>query len=152
LRRRLTILAAIAALAAGLGACDSNDDEQEYVDRLNAITESLRGDVEELSKDGKAVGDPQETADVYDKFAAQFGQAAEDAVGLTPPSGIEDLHETIVMDLEAMRDESAKAADLARAAPAADLVHIRARLEIDVGSLAADIDKTIDEINAELRD
>lgn len=149
---RLATLAASAALAVGIGACDSNGEEQDYVDQVNEITESLRGDVEELSQDGKAVGDPQETADVYEGFAAEFEQAAKDAAELSPPGQIEDLHEKIVKDLEAMRDEATKAAEEARGSPAADLVHIRARLEIDVGSLAADIDKTIEEINAELQD
>ena len=148
-----TLPAVVAVLVAlGIGACDSNGEEQDYVDQLNEITESLRDDVDELSKDGKAVGDPQATADVYEGFAAEFDQAAKDAGELTPPGQISDLHEKIVKDLEAMRKEAADAADLARAAPAADLVHIRARLEVDVGSLATNIDATIDQINEDLQD
>jgi outer membrane murein-binding lipoprotein Lpp len=148
----LRLLAAFAVLAVlALVGCNSNEDEQDYVDRLNEITEVLRDDVDQLSKDGKAVGDPQATADVYEGFAAKFGQAATDAAKLTPPDQISDLHDQIVKDLEAMRREAMRAADQVRALPATEIVHVRARLEIDEGRLANDIDTAIEEINNELQ-
>jgi hypothetical protein len=153
LASRASITTALAVAATlSLIACDSNGEENDYVDSVNEITDVLRKDVSELSKDEKAVGDPQQTADVYEQFAAEFDQAASDAADLDAPEGISELHSQIVKDLQAMSAEASKAADEARAAPAADLVHISARLEIDEGSLAHDIDRTIDEINAELQD
>jgi hypothetical protein len=148
--RSLAALAALTALA--LGACDSSSEESDYVDRLNDVTESLRGDVAEISDNSKAVGDPQLTADAYEKFAAEFGAAATQAAELDPPGQISELHDQIVRDLEAMEAEASKAAEAARASPAADLVHIQAKLEVDEGQLATNIDRTIAEINSELQD
>lgn len=122
------------------------------MDRLNEITESLRGDVAEISKTSKAVGDPQLTADAYEKFAAEFGVAAEDAAELTPPGQIADLHDQIVRDLETMKDEATRAADQVRASPAADIVHIQARLEVQAGQLATNVDRTIEGINNQLQE
>ena len=147
------LLAATAVLAAlALAACDSNGEEQDYVDSLNDITEGLRGDVAEISKTSKAVGDPQLTADAYEEFAAEFGAAADDAGELEPPDKISELHEQIVRDLDAMEKEAITAAKEARASPATDLVHIQARLEVDEGALATNIDRTIQEINNQLQD
>jgi hypothetical protein len=148
--RPLAVLAALAVLA--LGACDSSSEESDYVDRLNEITEGLRGDVAEISDNSKAVGDPQLTADAYEKFAAEFGAAATEAAALDAPGQISELHDQIVRDLEAMESEAAKAAEAARASPAADLVHIQAKLEVDEGQLATNIDRTIAEINTQLQD
>jgi microcystin degradation protein MlrC len=150
--RSWTPLLALAAVLALLGACGSNSDEDDYVDRLNQITEVLRKDVAQLSKDGKAVGDPQATAEVYDRFADEFGQAAADAAELSPPDQISELHHQIVRDLEAMQKEAARSADEARGVAAADLVHVRARLEVVEGRLAGDIDAAIEQINKELQD
>ncbi len=150
--RRLATLAAAAALAAGLGACDENGEEQDYVDSVNEITETLRDDVTELSNGSRATGDPEATARIYDEFAAEFGDAAMDAEALDPPEQIAEQHDRIVQDLNDMEREAAMAADVVRDAAATDIVHVSARLEIDVGRLASDIDATIEEINAELQE
>jgi hypothetical protein len=149
-RRRVAIVGILALAAVAPAACGSGSEEDDYVDRLNEITEVLRDDVSQLSKDGVAVGDPEETAQVYDEFAAEFGQAAAEAAELEPPGEIADLHDRIVDDLESMEMEASNAAEAVRAGGADDIVHVSARLEIDEGRLAADIDGTIQEINAEL--
>ena len=149
--RSLALFAALAAVTALLGACGSGSSEDDYADSVNEITEVLRTDVEELSKDSKAVGDPQETADVYDRFADEFGQAATDAADLDPPEEISELHDAIVKDLMAMQKEAARAADEARSVPAADLVHVSSKLEVAEGGLARDIDAAIEHINEELQ-
>jgi hypothetical protein len=152
LARSLATVAVTGALAMTAVACGSNGDEQDYVDQLNGITDVLREDVAQLSKDSKAVGDPEATAKVYEGFAAEFGQAATDAGDLNAPDQISDLNDRIVKDLTSMQDEAVSAAGEVRKVAATDIVHIRAQLEIQEGRLASDIDRTIAAINDELQD
>jgi outer membrane murein-binding lipoprotein Lpp len=148
--RSLATIAVAGALAVNVGGCGSNSDEQDYVDHLNGITDVLREDVAQLSKDSVAVGDPEETAKVYEGFAGEFEQAATDAGDLNAPDQISDLNDRIVKDLTSMQEEAARAAAEVRKVAATDIVHIRARLEIEEGRLASDIDRAIAEINDEL--
>ena len=151
LRPATLSLALAAALA--LGACGGDTDEKnEYVDEVNTVTSTLNDGLADVSSQTPSTTSPQQVAGVFSDFASNLSAAVTDVGEITPPDEVADLHDELVADLTTLRDEATGAANEADAGAVASVPGIAAEFLTEADRLSGDIDATIAEINAKLRE
>ncbi len=149
-RFRCLALALAASSALALSACGVAEtaDNNDYVDEVNQVSSSLLSSVESLPASG---GSPQQISTALEDVSAQVGTAATDLDGITPPEDVAELHDSIVADLNTLKDEAANAANEVAAGGAAAAVGVVAQFVAEANRIGAEIDGTITEINNELQ-
>jgi len=89
-------LAATFTLAAGVAACSSTGEKNDYVDEVNALQTQYASDVTDLGTPTNT----KELREVAKKGAELDAQLAEDIAAIDPPDEVAELHEQLVGVLE----------------------------------------------------
>lgn len=144
--RVLTVVTAIAAAGAIAAGC-GNEEQNDYVDQVNAIQEDIAAAATEAST--AAPTNAQEAADVGRQIADAFAQGAEDLAAVDPPEEVADLHEQLTTELSTVADDINQAADAFESGNAQQAQQAALDLQESVTQAQTEVNRLIDEINSE---
>lgn len=149
------VLCAVGALllagALALAACGSNEENDDYVDQVNAIQEQLVDDVTEAVS-GAPPTNPEAAAEVAADLEGVFTSTAEEFEAVEPPQDVADLHDELVA---AIRRVGARIGEAEKAFASGDSKRAaRAALELQTATtdLQPQLTRLIDDINARLQE
>lgn len=145
-------LALAAAAAPALAACGDAEEKNDYVDAVNEVTTSLNSGLTEISSGAAASDTPQEAAAVFSDFATSLDAAAADIDGISPPAGVEGLHDKLVGQVKDLTAAATGAADEIKAGGPASVAGVAAGFISESATLGDDVDATIAEINDKLQE
>lgn len=144
-RSTMVAIATAAAIAAG---CGSADEQNEYVDEVNASQVDLVDEIR-ATVSGAAPSTPNEAATVAAELEGIFEGSADEIDAVTPPEEVADLHAQLVGELRQIADRIAKAEDAFRDADAQQAAEAATELQQATNQAQTDLNELIDEINAE---
>jgi hypothetical protein len=141
------MLAAILAL----GACGPSEEENDYVEQVNAIQGQLVDDVTETVS-GAPPANPEAAAEVAAELEGVFASTADELEALERPQDVAELHAELVA---AIRGVGARIGEAEKAfASGSSKQAARAALELQTATsdLQPQLTALIDDINAQLQD
>ena len=141
----------VAATAVMLVACGDTEEKNDYVDAVNNVTSTLNTGLTDVSAQANAADSPDQIADVFSQFATQLDTATKDLDEITPPEGVDDLHEKLVGELEELTAAANTAADGVSAGGASGVVTTAQQFVAEATRISAEADATISQINSELQ-
>jgi hypothetical protein len=136
-------IAAAAAIAAGCG----NEEQNNYVDEVNAIQTDIADAATEAST--SAPSNPEEAADVGHQIADAFGQGADDLAAIDPPEEVADLHDQLTQELSQVADDINNAADTFESGNAQQAAQAAVELQQSVTTAQTEVNSLIEQINSE---
>lgn len=147
--RRSASLLAVGAIAATLAGC-GNDEQNEYVDEVNALQNELVAEVGDVTTSGSVPTTPQQAADVAGELAQVFEEGAEQFEAVTPPEEVADLHAQLVEQIQAIADQVADAEEAFRSGDAQEASQAAIALQEAANDAQTALNGLIDRINEEL--
>jgi hypothetical protein len=145
---RRPIAAAMIAAALTVGACGSDDEVNDYVDRVNEIQGALVEDVNETVSSPPA--DVEAAAEVAADLRSVFAGTANELASIEPPQDVAALHDDLV---GAIRGVGARIGRAERAFASGNPERAaRAARELQAATtdLQTQLRTLIDDINAQL--
>ena len=139
----LTAAVAAAAIVAGCG----NEEQNDYVDEVNAIQQEIADAATDAG--ASAPSDPKEAAAVGHQIADAFAQGAEDLQAVDPPEEVADLHEQLTQQLTQVADDINSAADTFESGNAQQSAQAATELQQSVTQAQTEVNRLISEINNE---
>ncbi len=144
--RVATVLGAVVAAAAIAAGC-GNEEQNDYVDEVNAIQTDIADAATEASS--SAPSNPKEAADVGHQIADAFQQGADDLAAVDPPEEVADLHDQLTQELNTVADDINKAADTFESGNAQQAAQAAVDLQQSVTEAQTEVNGLIDQINSE---
>ena len=144
--RVLTVVASLAA-AAGIAAGCGHEEQNDYVDQVNAIQTDIADAATEAGS--SAPSNPQEAADVGHQIADAFAQGAEDLEAVDPPEEVADLHQQLTDELSGVAEDIDTAADAFESGNAQQAAQAAVELQTSVTDAQTTVNSLIDQINSE---
>ena len=140
-----TVLAvsAVAALAAGCG----NEEQNDYVDQVNAIQEEIASAATQASTTSPS--NAKEAADQVRQLADAYAAGADDLAAIDPPDDVADLHEQLTDQISALAGDIDKAADTIEDGKPQEAAQALSEMEAALRESQTQFNSLIDEINAE---
>jgi C-terminal processing protease CtpA/Prc len=137
--------------ALALAACGSNDEDNDYVEEVNAIQEQLVDDVTETVS-GAPPANPKAAAEVAGELEGVFASTADEFEAIEPPQDVAGLHDELVA---AIRGVGARIGEAEKAFASGNSKQAaRAALELQTATtdLQPQLTALIDDINAQLQE
>lgn len=144
--RVATVIGAVTAAAAIAAGC-GNEEQNDYVDEVNAIQQDVADAATEAS--ASAPSNPQEAADVGHQIADAFAQGATDLEAVDPPEEVVDLHDQLTQELQSVADDINQAADAFESGNAQQAAQAAVKLQESVTGAQTEVNSLIDQINSE---
>ncbi|MSO41819.1 MAG: hypothetical protein EXQ70_08030 [Solirubrobacterales bacterium] len=153
--RRLAAIAiavAIASLALVAGACGSNDQANDYVDDVNAVTDRFDQAVTSVASEAPSASTPSQAGNLLDAFATELDSSAAELEKISPPDDVADLQARMITQIEDLSDQvSASADDLRGASPGRAARELQAFVS-KATSEGQQVNATIGQINDKLHE
>jgi hypothetical protein len=137
--------------ALALAACGSNEEDNDYVEQVNASQEQLVDEVTETVS-GAPPANPRAAAEVAGELEGVFASTADEFEAIEPPQDVADLHDELVA---AIRGVGTRIGETEKAfASGSSKQAARAALELQTATtdLQTQLSTLIDDINAQLQD
>jgi hypothetical protein len=152
--RRLAITLAAISSTLTLAACGSDDadEKNDYVDEVNAVTQTLNKDLAAVANQGTSATSAERSANLLKGFSEDLAAAVTKLEEITPPEDVASAHDQLVADVTELRGEAANARDEIRAGGPASIGGVTTQFVIDANRISGDIDSTITEINDRLQE
>lgn len=147
LRAVLVCAALVAALA--FAAC-GNEDENEYVDEVNAVQQSFLDEVTAAASTPPT--NPQQAGELVSTMQDAFTNAAEEFEAIEPPEDVADLHDQLVTT---MADLGAQIGDLGEALQSGNpqqAATAATELQASITESQTEVTGLIDQINSQLQE
>jgi Family of unknown function (DUF6376) len=142
----LFAVAAILALVAGCG----NEEQNDYVDEVNALQTELVSQVTEATS-GSVPTTPEEAAEVAGELAQVFADGAEEFEAVSPPEEVADLHAQLVEQIRGIADQVEAAEEAFNSGNAQEASQAALELQQAGNEAQTALDDLISQINDELQ-
>ena len=152
MKRRTSVLAPVAALlgaVAVVAGCGSNDEQNSYVDDVNAIQTELVSDVTDATSGAAATG-PDGAAIVAGDLRQVFTETADQLDAVAPPSEVAELHQQLVDSVRKVADQISQAEKAFSNGNAQQASQAAVALQSATTEAQTDLNTIITEINSEL--
>jgi hypothetical protein len=143
----LLVVGIVAVIGAG---CGSTDEQNNYVDQINALQTDLVNQVNEVVA-GSPPANAQQAAAVAADLEKAFSASADDIEAVTPPDEVADLHDQLVTKIREIADQIAKARNAFENGNAQEAAAAAVDLQTATSQAQTDLNTLIDEINAEFQ-
>ncbi len=143
------MIAALLALVALVAGCGSNDEQNSYVDDVNAIQNQLVADVTDATS-GTAPNGPDAAASVAGDLQQVFADTADELDAVAPPSEVADLHQQLVDTVRKVADQISEAEKAFTNGNARQASQAAVVLESATTQAQTDLNTIINEINSGL--
>jgi hypothetical protein len=144
--RVLSVVFAIGAAAAIAAGC-GNEEQNDYVDQVNAIQEDIAAAATEASS--SAPSNPKEAAQAGHQIADAFAAGADDLAAIDPPEDVADLHQQLTDELSGVAEDIDSAADTFETGNAQQAAAAAVDLQTSVTEAQTEVNSLIDQINSE---
>jgi hypothetical protein len=142
----LLAVAAVTAVAAGCG----NEEQNEYVDEVNALQSQLVEEVTEATS-GAVPATPRDAAEVAGDLARVFAESADEFEAVTPPEEVAGLHAELVEQIRGIGDQVAAAEEAFTSGDAEEASQAALQLQQAGTEAQTQLNGLIDQINSELQ-
>lgn len=139
---------AVALIAAG---CGDVEEQNDYVDQVNALQTELVSEVTAVVS-GTPPSNAQQAADVAGELGDVFSASADDIEAVTPPEEVADLHAELVEKIRDIADQITAAEEAFTSGNAQEAAQAATELQSATNSAQTELNSLIDQINAEFED
>jgi hypothetical protein len=152
---KLIWAAVVAALALSLVAtgCGGSGTKQknDYVDAVNKAQTDFSTTFDKLSSKITATSTPAQDRQTLQGFQDAIGSVVRNLRAVKAPGSVKPLHQRLITEISGYGAEIARAKRAFASRSAAKIVKAQTDLVSAVTAVSAQINKTIDQINARLR-
>lgn len=141
-------IAAVAVIAVG---CGDVEEQNDYVEQVNALQNELVAEVTDAVS-GTPPSNPRQAAAVAGELGDIFSASADDIEAVTPPEEVADLHAQLVETIREIADQIASAEDAFTSGNAQEAAQAATELQNATNSAQTELNSLIDQINAEFED
>lgn len=143
---RLTATFAILAIAGAVAAGCGNGAQNDYVDKVNTVQNSILSDVTDATS--TPASSPKDAAKTGQAIADAFSTGADELESIDPPDEVADLHSQLVDQLRSVSKQLNDAADAFTSGSAQAQIQAANQLQQSATRAQTEINNVIDQINA----
>jgi PBP1b-binding outer membrane lipoprotein LpoB len=148
---KLASMLAVAAVALIAAGCGDVEEQNDYVDQVNALQTELVSEVTAVVS-GTPPSNAQQAADVAGELGDVFNDSADDIEAVTPPEEVADLHAELVAKIRDIADQINAAEEAFTSGNAQEAAQAATELQSATNSAQTELNSLIDQINAEFGD
>jgi hypothetical protein len=139
----------LSLVAAGCGS--DNKQKNNYVDAVNKAQTDFSTTFDKLSSKITATSTPGQDRQTLQGFQDAIGSVVRNLRAVKAPATVKPLHDRLITEISGYGAEIARAKRAFASRSAAKIVRAQTDLVSAVTAVSAQINKTIDQINARLR-
>jgi hypothetical protein len=144
LRAAMVAFALVAALA--LAAC-GNEEQNDYVDEVNAVQNAFLDEMTAVAATPPT--NASQAGDVVGRMQEAFTTAAEDFEGIDPPDEVAELHDELIATMSDLGDQIGQLQDALQSGNAQQAQQAAVELQSALAEAQTRVTELTDQINAE---